>query len=305
VLDPAELYEFSEPRLALDRPVLVQALDGFVDAGGAVRLAREHLLAGPDTEIVATFDVDQLYDYRARRPDMIFASDHWQSYADPKLALYAARDEAGVAFLVLAGPEPDAQWERYVQAVTQIVETLDVRLAIGLNAIPMGVPHTRPINVISHGSRPELVAKSNNWIGTVRVPASLGHLLEYRLGEGGLDSVGFAVNVPHYLAQLDYPQAAAALVEHIAASGELQLPTGKLNDAAEVVRADIDKQVAASEQIASVVQALEQQYDELVAGRGPNLVADGATLPTADEIGAEFEQYLSQQIDPGESGGLN
>ncbi|MCW2523818.1 MAG: hypothetical protein JWO63_2153, partial [Frankiales bacterium] len=182
MLDPAELYEFSEPRLALDRPVLVQALDGFVDAGGAVRLAREHLLAGPDTEIVATFDVDQLYDYRARRPDMIFASDHWQSYADPKLALYAARDEAGVAFLVLAGPEPDAQWERYVQAVTQIVETLDVRLAIGLNAIPMGVPHTRPINVISHGSRPELVAKSNNWIGTVRVPASLGHLLEYRLG---------------------------------------------------------------------------------------------------------------------------
>jgi hypothetical protein len=300
VLDPAGLYEFSDPRPTLDRPVLVQALDGFVDAGGAVRLAREHLLAGEGTEVVATFDVDQLYDYRARRPDMIFASDHWESYADPKLALYSVRDEAGVPFLVLAGPEPDTQWERYVLAVTEIAQTLDVRLSIGLNAIPMGVPHTRPINVISHGSRPELVTQANNWIGTVRVPASLGHLLEYRLGESGLDSLGFAVNVPHYLAQVDYPQAAAALIENIAKSGDLQLSTGRLNEASEVVRADIDKQVAASEQIASVVQALEQQYDELVAGRGPNLVADGASLPTADELGAEFEQYLSQQIDPGD-----
>jgi hypothetical protein len=300
VLDPAGLYEFSDPRPTLDRPVLVQALDGFVDAGGAVRLAREHLLSGEGTEVVATFDVDQLYDYRARRPDMIFASDHWESYADPKLALYSVRDEAGVPFLVLAGPEPDAQWERYVQAVTEIARTLDVRLSIGLNAIPMGVPHTRPINVISHGSRPELVTNANNWIGTVRVPASLGHLLEYRLGESGLDSLGFAVNVPHYLAQVDYPQAAAALIDNIAQSGDLQLSTGRLHDASEVVRADIDKQVAASEQIASVVHALEQQYDELVAGRGPNLVADGASLPTADELGAEFEQYLSQQIDPGD-----
>lgn len=301
MLDPAGLYEFSDPRPTLDRPVLVQALDGFVDAGGAVRLAREHLLSGEGTEVVATFDVDQLYDYRARRPDMIFASDHWESYADPKLALYSVRDEAGVPFLVLAGPEPDTQWERYVQAVTEIAQTLDVRLSIGLNAIPMGVPHTRPINVISHGSRPELVTNANNWIGTVRVPASLGHLLEYRLGESGLDSLGFAVNVPHYLAQVDYPQAAAALIDNIAQSGDLQLSTGRLHDASEVVRADIDKQVAASEQIASVVHALEQQYDELVAGRGPNLVADGASLPTADELGAEFEQYLSQQIDPGES----
>jgi predicted ATP-grasp superfamily ATP-dependent carboligase len=301
VLDPAGLYEIHEPPPALERPVLVQALDGFVDAGGAVRLAREHLLATPGTEVVATFDVDQLYDYRARRPDMVFASDRWESYADPKLAVYSVRDEAGVPFLVLAGPEPDTQWERYVQAVTQITQTLDVRLSIGLNAIPMGVPHTRPLNVISHGSRPELVTNLNNWIGTVRVPASLGHLLEFRLGEGGLDSIGFAVNVPHYLAQLDYPQAAASLIEHIAESGNLQLATGKLNDAAEVVRTDIDKQVAASDQIASVVKALEEQYDELVAGRGPNLVADGARLPTADELGAEFEEYLSHHIDPGEA----
>ncbi|MDQ2838935.1 MAG: hypothetical protein M3Y42_13535 [Actinomycetota bacterium] len=57
--------------------------------------------------------------------------------------------------------------------------------------------------------------------------------------------------------------------------------------------------MAASEQVASVVHALKVQYDEIVAGRGRGLVADGARLPTADEIGAEFEQYLSQQNDSG------
>jgi hypothetical protein len=52
-----------------------------------------------------------------------------------------------------------------------------------------------------------------------------------------------------------------------------------------------------------VVRALELQYDESVAGRSRGLVAEGARLPTADEIGAEFEQYLlQQQDDPGHPG---
>jgi hypothetical protein len=253
-----------------------------------------------ESEVAVTFDVDQLFDYRSRRPEMLFVTDHWESYTAPQLAIHAVRDNAGTPFLLLTGPEPDVQWERFALAMMQIVETLNVRLTIGLNAIPMGVPHTRPTSVIAHGSRPELVSEYSNWLGTVQVPASAGHLLEYRLGEAGLEAMGFAVNVPHYLAQLDYPKAAATLLECIGAAGKLQLPIYALLEAAESVRADIDKQVDASEQIASVVQSLELQYDELVAGHGQNLVADGSRLPTADEIGAEFEQYLSQHTDPGD-----
>lgn len=300
MLDPAELFVLADPLPSFDGPVLVQALDGFVDAGSASRLAREHLLAQLGPEPVATFDVDQLFDYRARRPEMLFVTDHWESVKEPALRIDALHDSAGTPFLLLSGPEPDVQWERFVQAVQLVAGQLGVRRVIGLNAIPMGVPHTRPANVIAHASPPELVADYSNWLGTVQVPASAGHLLEFRLGAAGFETMGFAVNVPHYLAHLDYPLAAVTLLDCVGRAGGLRLPTDGLLEAAAATRAEIDQQVAASEQVRAVVTALEQQYDELVAGRATSLVADGARLPTADEIGAEFESYLSQQNDNGD-----
>jgi hypothetical protein len=300
VLDPSELFEYATTVPALGEPVLVQALDGFVDAGGATRLSREHLLATLEAEVIVTFDVDQLYDYRARRPEMIFATDHWESYRQPQLAIHALLDAQGTSFLLLSGPEPDFQWERFAAAIETIVQDLGVRLVIGLNSIPMGVPHTRPSTVIAHGSPLELVSDYSNWLGTVQVPASAGHVLEFRLAEAGLASMGFAVNVPHYLAHLDYPDAAVTLLDHVARAADLQLPSDALQEAGDTVRAGVDEQVAGSEEVAGVVRALEQQYDEIVAGRGNGLVADGMPLPTADELGAEFERYLSRQPGPGE-----
>ncbi len=299
MLDPASLFSFAEPLPQIDRPVLVQAMDGFVDAGNATRLARGHLLDTLSSVRVATFDVDQLFDYRGRRPEMLFVTDHWESFVAPQLAIDAVTDAAGVQFLLLSGPEPDVQWERFVAAISLIVARLDVRLLVGLNAIPMGVPHTRPSTVIAHGQPASLVEDYSNWLGTVQVPAAAGHLMEFRLGQAGLDAMGFAVNVPHYLAHLDYPAAASKLLDCVAKAGSLSLPTTELDSTAQTNRVDLDAQVAASEQVASVVHALEVQYDEIVAGRGRGLVADGARLPTADEIGAEFEQYLSQQNDSG------
>lgn len=298
----AKLFTLADPLPTLERPVLVQALDGFVDAGNATQLARRHLLSTLPHERVATFDVDQLFDYRGRRPEMIFVSDHWESYNAPELVLDKVTDPAGTEFLLLSGPEPDLQWERFVAAMALLVERFDVRLLVGLNAIPMGVPHTRPATVIAHGSPASLVADYANWIGTVQVPAAAGHLMEFRLGSSGLPAMGFAVNVPHYLAHLDYPAAASKLLSCVASAADLSLPVDVLDFAAVTVAAEVDAQVENSEQIASVVHALETQFDEIVAGRSQSLVADGGRLPTADELGAEFERFLSQQDDDGPDG---
>lgn len=297
MLDPAELFSYAEPLPVLRRPVLVQALDGFVDAGNATRLARAHLHSALVTERVATFDTDQLYDYRGRRPEMIFSTDHWESYRAPELVVDAVTDAAGTRFLLLSGPEPDLQWERFVTAMSMIVARLDVGLVVGLNAIPMGVPHTRPATVIAHGTPPSLVVDFPKWLGTVQVPGAAGHLMEFRLGGSGVPSLGFTVNVPHYLAHLDYPAAAVKMLACVADAAELSLPTDALAAAADSMTAEVDAQVADSEQIASVVRNLEAQYDEIVAGRAQGLVAEGGRLPTADELGAEFERFLSQQDD--------
>jgi hypothetical protein len=163
----------------------------------------------------------------------------------------------------------------------------------------MAVPHTRPPTVIAHGTPPDLVADYPKWLPTVRVPASVGNLLEYRLGAAGTPACGFAVAVPHYLAQLEYPDAAHTLLSCLAQAGELSLPTEALVHAAEVMRGNVDKQVAESEEVANLVRGLERQYDDMTAGRG-GLLTDGARLPTADELGAEFEQYLSGRTDTDE-----
>jgi hypothetical protein len=42
--------------------VLVEMLDGFIDAGGARRLAREQLVENSDPVPVVTFDADLLHD---------------------------------------------------------------------------------------------------------------------------------------------------------------------------------------------------------------------------------------------------
>src|SRR3954469_26027710 len=113
-LDPSELFELDPDRPEVPAPVLVQALDGFIDAGAGKRLAREHLLATYDSQVVARFDVDQLLAYRPSRLSILFVEDHWQSYPAPELAIHLVHDAAGTPFLLLAGPEPDVQWERFV-----------------------------------------------------------------------------------------------------------------------------------------------------------------------------------------------
>jgi proteasome assembly chaperone (PAC2) family protein len=296
VLDPAELYQVASDAPELEEPVLLLGLDGFVDAGNATRLALAALREGREPRVVARFDVDQLIDYRSRRPALQFDTDHWSGYHTPALEMVALTDTGHTDYLLLSGPEPDSQWERFITAVEQLVRRFRVRLVIGLASIPLAVPHTRPIGVTVHGTRSELTEGHQAWFTTAEVPGSAANLLEYRFGERGLDAMGFAAHVPHYLARLDYPQAARVLLDHVGLAGGLFLPTESLSKAAERSEADIAEQMAESEEITQVVQALERQYDAVAAGRGERPAGGlGGELPSADELAAEVERFLADQ----------
>jgi predicted ATP-grasp superfamily ATP-dependent carboligase len=302
VPDPQDLYQLEPDVPELGRPVLIQALGGFVDAGSAGRIAREHLLTTLQSQVVARFDVDTLLDYRSRRPAMLFVEDHWESYEEPSLELHLLHDNSNTPFLLLAGPEPDLYWERFTEAVIQVIDRLSVRITVGFNAIPMAVPHTRPTGVTAHATRRELITGYEPWLRRVQVPGSAGHLLEFRLGQTGHDAIGFAVHVPHYLAQSEYPAAAERLLTAVSKATGLLLPTESLRAAAEVARAEIDQQIGQADEAAAVVRSLEEQYDAFVRGQeGTNLLAEQTgPLPTADELGAELERFLAEQTRPGD-----
>jgi len=293
--NPADLYEVGPAAPNADGDlVMLYYLDGFIDAGAAGRLLTTHLMASLEHEHVASFDIDSLLDYRSRRPIMTFAKDHWDDYDAPELALSLLRDAEGTPFLLLAGLEPDREWEAFTAAVMQLIGDLRVRLAVSFHGIPMGVPHTRQLGVTAHATQPGLIEGYRPAVDKLQVPGSAAALLEYRLGADERSAIGFAVHVPHYLAQAAYPAAAVTLLESVQRATGLMLPGDALRESARRTDLEIARQVEGSEEVAEVVQALEQQYDAFTAER-ENLLAGDEQVPTAEELGAQFEQFLAEQ----------
>lgn len=282
---------------------MVVALHGFLDAGSAGVSAASHLESLSEGKVVATFDVDQFHDYRARRPPVSFVQDHYERYDAPRLVVRVHRDSAGTPYLLLRGPEPDNRWEAFCEAVREVVEQIGVTRVVQVGAVPMAVPHTRPIAITPHANRPELLTTQSPWRGELRVPASAQALLELRLGEWGHDSLGYVAHVPHYLAQLDYPKAALALLEQVERGGRLTVDLTALRAQAEERELEISRYLEANAEVAAVVAGLEQQYDAFQQAEqsGANMLADDEPLPTGEEIGRQFEQFLAglDQPDPG------
>ncbi|GAA1339644.1 proteasome assembly chaperone family protein [Arthrobacter roseus] len=311
MLDAGELYSVNA---ALDRAKtltglpMIAGFTGFAEAGQVVSQIRTELFDSLDHELVASFDADQLLDYRGRRPRITFKEDHLTGYRPPRLELYRLHDGLGQPFLFLTGFEPDYQWERFIRAVLLLVDELDVSFVTWTHSIPMPVPHTRPLGVTVHGNRPDLIEGASTWRPTAELAASVGHLLEVRLVEAGHDVVGYVVHVPHYLAEAEYPQAAVAALEYLGASTALMLPTDRLRESGREVERQIREQVEGSNDVMGVVTRLERHYDEHAESRVRRslLVKDNDELADADELGAAVEAYLastdSHERTPGAAG---
>ncbi|GAB3347040.1 proteasome assembly chaperone family protein [Modestobacter lapidis] len=300
VLPDAEplLARAAAVRAADDRAglVLVHDLAGEFDAAHAGALAGSHLLAGLPHQLVARFDVDALVDYRGHRPRMVFSGDRYESITSPEINLYAVEDDAGTPFLLLHGAEPDFAWERFTAAVRQLVDRFGVTSVVGLQAIPMPVPHTRPVTVTAHASRRQLIESYPVYWGEMRIPGSAGALLELRLGEAGVDALGIAAHVPHYLASATYPAASLTLLEHLERLTGLHVPTETMREAAEANRTEIDEQIGRSTDNTAVVAALEEQYDSFTSAReSTGLLGSLGEMPSGEEIGAQIEQFLAEQ----------
>ncbi len=303
--NPSDLYRFEndQPELAPEPGVLIVALGGFIDAGHTGEVLADHLLATGEPELVASFDVDQLLDYRGRRPAMVFESNHWESYDEPSLVLQRLRDRDGQGYYLLTGPEPDYQWERVVAAVREIIDVLGVTLTVHAHGIPMAVPHTRPLGMTAHANAETLLGERNPVFGTIQVPAGLTALLELRLGQHDQPAAGFAVHVPHYLAQAEFHDAALTALAAITDLTALNLPNDDLVQAAGANRAEIAREVEANPEVGEAVTALERQYDAYIEGekRKSLLASEPSEIPSADELGAEFEQFLRTVDEDGPS----
>ena len=290
-----ELYE-RQPALA-DVPEglpLVITLTGFTDAGGAAAQLNEYFRNEVRPEPLVVFNNDVLLDYRARRPLVYFDQDHLTAYRPASLTLSLAEDGLGQKFLILSGYEPDFGWESFAAAVLQLVAELEVSSATWVHAIPMPVPHTRPIGMTVSGNRRHLIDAHSAWRPHTQVPATAGHLLELRLGDTGLPVVGFVLLVPHYLGDTEHPGVAVTALEAIGLATGLSLTRDEFREASREFLSKIEQQIAGNDELHRMVQGLEERYDSYMedSPQRSTLVNDGE-LPSADELAAELERFLA------------
>ena len=283
---PEQLYTVLADVTPTDRRVLLHSFNGFLDAGAASRLAVDSMIANLDHRLIASFDSDELIDFRARRPKMTYSVDHFVSVEVPTVTLHELIDDQGQPFLLLAGPEPDFQWGLFLAAVHELVERFDVALTVGFGAIPWPAPHTRPIGVTVHGNDPSLLTGYVSPLGEIEVPGSVGSMIELSLAEAGHASMGVSVHVPHYLVQFEYPRAAMKVIATSAEVADLVIPFEALEPSALTAEAEIASQLDGNEEFGSVVGALETQYDEMT-----QLANE---MPSGDEIAASVEQFLAE-----------
>ena len=290
MLDPVRLFEFDPhvDRRTVRADTLVVTL-GSHDAGHTQRIIDEHLLNTLPNYTLGRFDADQLVDYGALRPRIAFDRDHFSDYRTPAIELHHLSDADRRGFLLLNGPEPSLQWERVAATIDWLLNQFDITETVLVHGVPAPAPHTRAIHVSRYAGQGDVVPMDEAVPMMFEMGANFGSLLSLRLGEKGRKVTGLVAHVPHYLVTGDVPTAAIALLERLSKHAQLALPVGRLPEAAALLRERVDAEVAESEEIQQMVGQLEHQYDQFMSNR---TLTAGADLPTADEIGAQVEDFL-------------
>jgi predicted ATP-grasp superfamily ATP-dependent carboligase len=267
---------------------MVVGMEGWIDAGLAVSNAMKHLLAAMPHQLVATFDSDELIDFRARRPTLRIVNGVDTTMTWPEVVMYAATNRTGRTVLILTGPEPDMKWHRFLAEVVTLASRFGVEMVVGLGAFPAPVPHTRPVRLVGTSTDAALAAKVGFLSASIDVPSGVQGALEMAMGEAGLPAVGLWARVPHYVAAMPYPAASAALLEGLANYAELEIDTSVLRAAAVASHQQIEQLIAGSSEHAALVRQLEDQHDN----EAPTIEPDFGSLPSADELAAELERFL-------------
>jgi proteasome assembly chaperone (PAC2) family protein len=278
------LYRLTEPK-DLVAPTMIAAFDGWVDAGAAATTAAAQVGVGGD--LVATFEGDLLFDYRARRPTLEIRDGRMASLTWRELTIRRSRiGERDL--LVLTGVEPDFRWREFCDAVLDIASRLGVAQWISLGAIPAAVPHTRAVPIMGTESEAGLLRGNvrPGPEGLLRVPAAALSVLEMMMARSGTTAVGYFAQVPHYVSG-PYPVAAVALLRALEQHVGVSIPAGTLEDEARQLGTHLDSLAKGDETTRAYVERLEAMVDE-------------ERLPAGDELISEIERFLRET---GSSGG--
>lgn len=293
-----DFFEWEHDELELVDPVLLVALEGWIDASGAAAQAVEVIRQRDrlQTEnLIGTFDADTLLDFRARRPIMHLVDGVNTGLTWPSIELYGLSSPNGRDILLLTGAEPDHAWGAFADAVVSIAIDYECPMMVGLGAYPAATPHTRPVLLSATASSETLAERLRYIRGTLDVPAGIEAVLERRFAERDVPAVGLWAQVPHYISAIRYPAAADALIRAFDALADTDFASDELDAEIVATRSRIDALVEGNPQHQAMVRQLEQAHDEVSADAPPQGPIGPDDLPSGDDLAEELQRFLREQ----------
>jgi hypothetical protein len=255
---------------------MISALSGWVDAASAGTDAASHV-AG-EARTVARFDGDALFDYRSQRPILDIIDGVTKRTVWPEVTVKHGVLE-GRDFLVLSGSEPDLAWNGFSAAVLDLARKLGVTQLITFGSVPAAVPHTLPAPVMTTASDLSILkGEVRPPEGLLRVPAAAVSMIDQTVAEGGIPTVGFFVQVPHYVTG-SYPSGVIALLRRLGSHLDIDVPLRELEDEERAHRARLDIVIADQPEAQEHVRSLEAMSEEQRTVSG-------------EELASEIERYL-------------
>lgn len=269
-------------------PVLVLALRGYFDIAGAATGALDWCLEDRTTTVVACIDPDPFFDFTTQRPEVYLDEDNERQIIWPENEIIVARFPDGARDLVvLSGVEPHTNWNIFAECIVQSARQLKCSVVVTVGANDESIPHTRTPNVFGSTSNVALARRLKLSLPKYQGPTGLLGVLHERFEREQLPSVSLRVGVPRYLLNAQHPKSSAALLRHLELV--LGVPTRHAELYEEIRRwSELhDAAVEGDEQVAQYVQMLESDFDR----------QSQIEIPTADDLGAELEQFLREQPD--------
>jgi proteasome assembly chaperone (PAC2) family protein len=269
-------------------PVLVIALRGWFDAAGAATAALEWCLDDRAVTVVASIDPDPFFDFTHERPEVYFNEDDERKIRWPENDIVIARfPEGSRDLVVLSGIEPHTNWNIFSECVLQTAKNLNCSVAVTVGAIAEAIPHSRTPSVFGSTTNAALARRLKLSRPTYQGVTGIVGVMQERFEREQLAAVSLRVGVPHYLTNAQHPKSSAALLRHLEIV--LGVPTRHAELYEEIQRWEElhDAAVEGDAHVSEHLAQLEADYDARTQ----------IEIPSADDLGAEFEKFLREQPD--------
>jgi len=287
--DVDEILELEADGLGpLRSPVMLIALTGLFDIGGAATAALDRFAPADTAVTIGEIDPDPFYDFTQERPQVEFDEGEIRVIRWPQNQFDVVRGQGSRDLVVLVGVEPHLGWRTYADCIVEVARTLGCEAVVTVGSAAEAVPHTRTPMVTGSTTDPDLARRLAIGQPTYQGVTGVVGVIQTRLADAGIPSVSLRVGIPHYLMNAEHPAAMSALQTHL--SHVLGVPTPddpslpaeigrwrNLHD--EVVDGDV--------QLQFYVRMLEQDHDRKAE----------AAIPSAEDLGAQFEAFLRDQRD--------